>query len=234
MLFRGLADGILYIRGENGFLAAQHGADMFILDLHIMQGADPADDVIVHGNDTGFQTAAELHVGLAAAQEQNIGGVAANVDQKQAQMMLELAFLRCDGSKCLRIYKDIPNQNGHRLVIVRELDGLTAFEVGPELVLQNAVVFRGQTYRQLNFLRCGQRTGIGKLFCDSKQGENEETFIPGLIPAIWKTLAGKGPVFSLILQNFICHRRADGVPCQTGYKIVVDGLDGVIAVVDCD
>ncbi len=43
-----------------------------------MQGADPAYDVIVHGNDAGFQTAAELvHVGLAAAQEQNIGGVAA-------------------------------------------------------------------------------------------------------------------------------------------------------------
>ena len=120
VLFRGLADGILYIRGENGFLAAQHGADMFILDLHIMQGADPADDVIVHGNDAGFQTAAELHVRLAAAQEQNIGGVAANVNQKQAQVVLELAFLRRDGSKCLRIHKDIPNQNGHRLVVVAE------------------------------------------------------------------------------------------------------------------
>ena len=98
VLFSGFADGILYIRGENGFLAAQHGADMFILNLHIMQGADPADDVIVHGNDAGFQTAAELHVRLTAAQEQNIGGVAANVDQKQAQVMLELAFLRRDGS----------------------------------------------------------------------------------------------------------------------------------------
>ena len=82
--------------------------------------------------------------------------------------MLELAFLRRDGRKCLRIHKDIPNQNGHRLVVVRELDGLTAFEVGPELVLQNAVVFRGQTYRQLDFLCCGQRAGIGKLFGNSK------------------------------------------------------------------
>lgn len=93
---------------------------MFILDLHIMQVADSADDVIVRGNDAGFQTAAELHVVLTAAQEQNIGGVAANVDQEQAQVVLELAFLRCDGSKCLRIHKDIPNQNGHRLVVVAE------------------------------------------------------------------------------------------------------------------
>lgn len=52
--------------------------------------------------------------------------------------------------------------------VLRELDGLTAFEVGPELVLQNAVVFRGQTYRQLDFLCCGQRAGIGKLFGNSK------------------------------------------------------------------
>ena len=114
------------------------------------------------------------------------------------------------------------------------MDGLTALEVGPELVLQNAVVFRGQTYRQLDFLCCGQRAGIGKLFCDSKQGENEEAFIPGLIPAIRETLAGKGPIFALVLQNFIRHRRADRVLCQTGNEIVVDGFDGVITVVDCD
>ena len=42
---------------------------MFILNLHIMQGTDSADDVIVHGDDAGFQAAAELHVRLAAAQE---------------------------------------------------------------------------------------------------------------------------------------------------------------------
>ena len=86
VLFCGLADGVLYIRREDGFLAAWHGADMFILDLHIMQGADSADDVIVHGNDAGFQTAAELHVGLTAAQEENIGGVAANVNSPNPRM----------------------------------------------------------------------------------------------------------------------------------------------------
>jgi len=75
---------------------------------------------------------------------------------------------------------------------------------------------------------------MGKLFGNGEQGEDEETFITSLIPAVRETLAGKRPVFSFVLQHFLCHRRADRVLCQTGNEIVVDGFDGVIAVVDCD
>ena len=137
MMLTGFQDGLLYFLRKNGFLAAEYSTNMLILDTHVVQGANPEDDVVVHGDHTHFQAPAELKIGLSVSEEQNIGGIAADIHKEYTQILIQLALDTRDGSKCLRIDKDITHQNGEGLVIVDEVDGLRALEILGELVLQD-------------------------------------------------------------------------------------------------
>ena len=75
-------DGLLYLFRKNSFLTAEDCADMLILDPHIMQGTHTADDVIVHGDHTHFQASTELQIRLAVSEEQDIGGISADIHQE--------------------------------------------------------------------------------------------------------------------------------------------------------
>ena len=207
---------------------------MLILDLHVVQGANPADNIIVHSDHAGLQTAAELHIRLTLAQKQHICGIASDIHQEQTQVVLQLTLLGCNSSEGLRVDKHITDHNGDWLVVIDELNGLVALEVVPELILQQAVMLRGQANCQIDLFCRRQRTCIGQLLGNGKQRQNEEAFVPGLVPAVRKPLAGQSPELSVVLQNLICHRRPHGVLCQTGDEVEVDALASMVTVVNCD
>ena len=117
-------DGLLYLLRKDGFLSTEDCADMLILDPHIMQGTHTADNVVVHGDYTHFQTPAELQIRLAVSKEQDISGIDADIHQEHTQVLVQLALDAGDGSKCLGIYKDVTEQDGEGLVVVNEVDGL--------------------------------------------------------------------------------------------------------------
>ena len=104
----------------------------------------------------------------------------------------------------------------------------------PELILQQTVMLRGQAHSQINFLRRRQRAGKGQFLCNGEQGQNEEAFIPGLVPAVRKPLAGQSPELPVVLQYLICHRRPHRMLRQTGDEVEVDALTSMVPVVNCD
>ena len=207
---------------------------MLILDLHIVEGTDPADNVIVHGDHAHFQTAAELHVRLSAAQEQDIGGISANVHQKYPQMMIHLCLPGSDGGKGLGIHMDIPDHDGKGLVVVDEVDGLGSLEILGKLVPEDAVMLRGQAHCEI-YLRSGiVGPGVEQLPGDGEQGQNEVALILRLIPAVAQPLTGQSPEAAVVLKHLLCHRRPDRMLGQTGHKAVMRCLDVVVSMIDCN
>ena len=207
---------------------------MLILDTHIVEGAHTADNVIVHGNDTHLQAAAELHVGLAVTQKQHISGIAADVNQEYPEVMVELALLRCDGCVRLGIDEDITDHDGERLVVVNKADGLRALEILGKLFTQDAVMLRRQADCQMNTLNATVHTGPDHLLGHGEQGQNKVAFIPGLVPLVAQSLAGQRLEGSVIFQHLICHRRPNGMLCKASHEAEVGGFDVVVSMIDCD
>ena len=207
---------------------------MVVLDLHIVESADPADNVIVHGDHAHLQTAAELHVRLSAAQEQDICGISTNVHQKHAKVMVHLCLPGSDSGKCLGIHIDIPDHDGEGLVIVDEVDGLGSLEILGKLVPEDAVMLRGQADCEV-YLRSGiVGPGVEQLPGDGKQGQDEVALILRLVSAVAQPLTGQGPEAAVVLKHLLCHRRPDRMLSQTSHKAVMSCLDVVVTMIDCN
>ena len=177
-------DGLLYLLRKDGFLSTEDCADMLILDPHIVQGAHAADDVIVHGDHTHFQAPAELKIRLSVSKEQNISGIAADIHQEYPQVLVQLTLDTGDGCKCLGIYKDVTEQNGEGLVVVDEMDGLRTLEILGELILQNAVVLRRQSYCQMYPFHSAGLPCQNHFPGNGKKTQNEVALISGLVSAV--------------------------------------------------
>ena len=67
-----------------------------------------------------------------------------------------------------------------------------------------------------------------------KQRQNKRAFVLRFVTHIAQALSAGRPVPPVIFQDFVRHRRLDGVLRQTGNKGLVRRFDGIVAVVDCN
>ena len=207
---------------------------MLVFNAHIMKCADFADNLIVHGNDTGFKRTAELQIGLAVFQEQHIRRVAADVNDEHPKHVDYHAAFRNNGRIRLREHHDLIDHNAIRLISVNKFDNAVPFEIPGEFVLEYAVMLRRQSHCQLDLFNGAVPSGILKFLCNGKQRQNKITLVLRFVTHVAQALSAGRPVPPVIFQDFVRHRRLDGVLRQTGNKGMMRRFDGIVAVVDCN
>ena len=207
---------------------------MFIFDPHIMESTDPADDIVIHGDNTHLQTPAKLHVWFPVSQQQDVGGVSADIYQKHLQVMIQLSLEWRYRGISLRINIDIAHEDRHRLIIIAEVNGLGPFEILRELITKNAIMLRRQANGQMDSLSGIIVPCIAHFPGNSKQSQDEVAFVFCLVSAITEPLSGERPEPAFIFQHFICHRRTDRMLCQACHEAIVGCFDVVIAMINCD
>ena len=113
---------------------------MLVLDAHIVKRTDFSDDLVVHGDNTGFKRTAELQIRLAVFQEQHIRRVAADVDNEHPKHIDYHAAFRNNGRICLREHHDLIDHNAVRLILINKFDNAVPFEIPGEFVLEYTVM----------------------------------------------------------------------------------------------
>ena len=135
----------------------------------------------------------------------------ADVDNEHAKHIDYHAAFRNNGRICLREHHDLINHNAIRLILINKFDNAVPFEIPGEFVLEYAVMLRWQSHCQLDLFNGAVPTGILKLFCNGEQCQNKITVVLRFIPHVTQTLSAGCPVPSVVFQDFIRHRRLDGV-----------------------
>ena len=107
MVLCGSINCIDYVFRQNGFLILKNRRDMIIFNFHVVQCADLSDDIIVHGNDTNFETSAKLKVWLAVTKQKDIGCVSSDINNKHSRSVDEHSALRHHGGIGLRVHKAV-------------------------------------------------------------------------------------------------------------------------------
>ena len=95
-------------------------------------------------------------------------------------------------------------------------------------------MLRRQSYGQLDLFNGAVPSGILKFLCNGEQRQNKIALVLRFISHVAQALSADRPVPSVIFQDFIRHRRLDGVLGQTGNKGMVRRFDGIVAMVNCD
>ena len=73
--------------------------------------------------------------------------------------------------------------------------------------------------------------GGRKLLGNGKERQDKVSIISGLVSHIGQALPGERPVFPVVLQNLLCHRRFYGVFCQPGNEGEMRGFNGIISMI---
>ncbi|MPN64225.1 hypothetical protein SDC9_211996 [bioreactor metagenome] len=103
---------------------------MVVLNLDVVQCADPADDIVGHGNDAHLQATAKLHIRPCVAQQQHVGGEAADVNDEGAGSVLQHGGLGHHGGVGLGVDEDLPDHQADRGIVEDELDATPLEVVG--------------------------------------------------------------------------------------------------------
>ena len=74
-----ITNRLFYRIWQYRFLPLQHCTDMLVFNAHVVLRADFANDIIVHGDDSALQTAAELQIRLSVTKEKHIGSISADI-----------------------------------------------------------------------------------------------------------------------------------------------------------
>lgn len=143
VLFGRAGDGLNNVGRKNSLSATKHVADMLIIDGHIMESIYLTDDLVVHRDDTGLQTTAILKIELAVLQKKDIGGIAADVHDKDTRRIHNQRTLRNYRSICLREDHNSFNYNTVRPLFIDKFDYAVSLEVLGEFILQYSIVLRG-------------------------------------------------------------------------------------------
>ena len=154
---------------------------MFILKEHIVVGIDFANNFVIHRDNAGFQASAELEVQFTILEKQHVSGITSDIHDKDTRRVDDQATLRNDRCICLRKHHNLINYNTKGLLFIDEIDCASLFEVVGKLVFKYTVVFRRQTYCQLNLLeRCISACGF-QFFCDCDECQNKISLIVGFV-----------------------------------------------------
>ena len=207
---------------------------MLVLDTHIVECTHFANNLIVHSDNTGFKGTAELQIGFAVFQKQHIRRVSADVDNKHPKHINYHTAFRNNSRICLREHHDLIDHNTVRLILINKLDNAVPFEIPGEFVLEYAVMLRRQSHCQLDLFNGAVPSGILKFLCNGKQRQNKIALVLRFVTHVAQALSAGRPVPPVIFQDFVRHRRLDGVLGQTGNKGMVRCFDGIVAMVNCN
>ena len=146
----------LDVLAQNVRLTGQYVLDEDIIKLLPVPGVDGFTNLIVQGNDTAVQTAANVNVQPVFTKADVIKCVSAMVDDDKTGVLCNDVLLRNGGGERLGKYHHIADLNGIRFAGKPERNGIAAFfEIGGKRGAQTAKVLRGQPDRQINVCACG-------------------------------------------------------------------------------
>ena len=219
------ADCLLNIIRQNCVLTGKNSADVLVLDTHIMECTHFANDLIVHSDNTGFKGTTELQIGFAVFQKQHIRRVAANVNDEHPKHVNDHTAFRNNGRICLREHHHLIDHNAVRFILINKFDNAVPFEIPSEFVLEYAVMLRRQSHCQLDLFNGAVPSGILEFLCNGKQRQNKIALVLCFVAHVAQALSAGRPVPPVIFQDFVRHRRLDGVLRQTGNKGMVRRFD---------
>ena len=139
------ANCLFYIIRQNGIRAGKNRTDVFIFYKHIMQCTYFTHNFVVHCDNTGFKSAAELQVRSAVFKKQNISRITADVYYKYSQCVYNLAAVGNNCRKSLRKYHYMIYYDIIRLVFICKLYQIPILKVISKFFFQSTVMFRRQT-----------------------------------------------------------------------------------------
>ena len=203
---------------------------MIVINLNVVHGAHPADDVVGHRDHPHLQAAAKLQVRRRVAQEHDVRGIAADVNDKGARNLLQAPRLRHNSGVGLGIDEHMPDQQADRSTVVNEVYPPPLKIVRKSL--PQRVVLRRQADRQIRLDHRACISALLQFLGDGEQRQDPVPLVLGLIPHIGDPLAGQRPELTIVFQHLRIYRRPDGIVDQAGRKHKVDRLHGRIAMVN--
>ena len=124
-----VSDRLFHVRRKNSFLAGEHGSDMLVLNQHIVQGVDLANDFVVHGNNAILKGTAELKIRFPVPEQKNVCRIAADIYNKEPWRTQHQRTVGDHGGICLGEYEDLVNSDAVLPVVVCKRNGAGFVEV---------------------------------------------------------------------------------------------------------